>query len=284
MRRLPVFETLHYDSKRKVFVLDKHTLKGLHAAISDCFFPAYTFERATLGPVEETKASTKQKSPARRRAPYKQRAQTRGLLLGSRVDRQLQQVTACMIDYPHLNLVDFLQKKNAPVLDSRLVVRHRIQTLRGTLNKHTREIIRVLALRDLRPIQSQVVVCHEELRVGTAVDLVCRHNKSGRIVIIEIKTGYDGYYFHHTVHNMLSPFTKLNDSPHNQHMVQLALTLAMYARVYGFKVQNLEAYVIRSHAGGVTVYPLATWARMAVPDICTELFQHERLQKALRHG
>jgi len=144
------------------------------------------------------------------------------------------------------------------VLDSRIAVRHRIQTLRGTLNKHTREIIRVLALRDLRPIQSQVVVCHEELRVGTAVDLV--------------------------VHNMLSPFTKLNDSPHNQHMIQLALTLAMYARVYGFKVQNLEAYVIRSHAGGVTVYPLATWARMAIPDICTELFQHERLQKSLRHG
>jgi hypothetical protein len=93
MRRLPVFESLHYDSRRKVFVLDKHTLKGLHAAISDCFFPAYTFERATLGPVEETKTSTKQKSPARRRVHYKQR----GLLLGSRVDRQRKRTLQCWI-------------------------------------------------------------------------------------------------------------------------------------------------------------------------------------------
>jgi len=282
MRRLPVFETLHYDTKRKSFLLDQQSLKGLHSAISDCFFPAYTFDRATLGPVEETK--TKTKSPGRRQTAAKQRAQIRGLLLGSRVDKQLQQVTACLVDYPHLNVRDFLLPKHAEVRDARLAVRHRIQTLRGTLNKHTREIIRVLSVRDLRPIQSQVVVCHEELRIGTAADLICRHNKTGRITILEIKTGYDGYYFHHTTHNMLSPFTKMNDSPHNQHMIQLALTMSMYARVYGLKIQNLEAYVVRSYAGGVTVYPLEAWARTAIPAMHAALFQHERIRKELRHG
>jgi len=55
-------------------------------------------------------------------------------------------------------------------------------------------------------------VCHEELRIGTAADLI--------------------------THNMLSPFTKMNDSPHNQHMIQLALTMSMYARVYGLKIQT----------------------------------------------
>jgi len=230
-----VFETLHYDTTRKSFLLDQQSLKGLHSAISDCFFPAYTFDRATLGPVEETK--TKTKSPGRRQTAAKQRAQIRGLLL---------------------NVRDFLLPKHAEVRDARLAVRHRIQTLRGTLNKHTREIIRVLSVRDLRPIQSQVVVCHEELRIGTAADLI--------------------------THNMLSPFTKMNDSPHNQHMIQLALTMSMYARVYGLKIQNLEAYVVRSYAGGVTVYPLEAWARTAIPAMHAALFQHERIRKELRHG
>jgi len=256
---------------------------GLH--ISDCFFPSYTFERASMGPVEQVggdaKGRTKSPASKRKAAP---RGHARAMLLGSRVDKQLQQVTACLRDYPHLSVATFLQPKTAAVADARQTVRYRIQTLRGTLNKHTREILRVLQIRGLRPLQSQEVVCHEALRIGTAVDLVCRNERTTQVCVLEIKTGYDGYYFHHTTHNMLPPFEKLNDSPHNQHQLQLAMTLLMFSRVYGLKYQSLEAYVVRSHAGGVTVYPLESWARNSLPAMQQAILRQRRLEMSMRHG
>jgi hypothetical protein len=132
---------------------------------------------------------------------------------------------------------------------------------RRALRPQTKRIIKALHDMKLVPVESQVVVCNEVLRMGTAVDLVCRHRITKKFVVLEIKCGYDSYYNHHTIYKMNEPFSAMNDAPANQHQIQLGLTASMFCRVYGFKIKDIDCWVIRSHSRGVSAYPLASWVR-----------------------
>ena len=234
MHRLSVFEDLHYDKRRRAFFLNKQSLRGLHATMSDAFFPSYSFERATIGPLSSSSSSeSKSKSPsAKRKARTRFTRNRRGgggsaheaaMRTGNKVDQQLARVTELLRAYPGLSVKDFVAPPRtlATRLTNNETARNRVMNCRRALIPHTKRILKALHDMRLVPIDSQVVVCNELLRLGTAVDLVCRHEGNKKITIIEIKCGYETYIHHHTIHNMSEPFTAMNDSPANQHQLQL---------------------------------------------------------------
>jgi hypothetical protein len=285
MQRLSVYDNLRYDKRRNAFILGDQSLRGIHNSIADCFYPSYSFERANIGPptgaVASSSSSSRSKSPRTKRKPtFRGKTQAKrheeAMNLGSRVDQQLAKITELLKSYPGLEIAHFLSppRKLATQLRTNETARHRITNLRRSLCAHTKRII--VALRDLRlvPVESQLVVCNEALRMGTAVDLVCRHQGSRRITILEIKCGYDAYYFSHTAHKMSEPFNNINDSPHNQHQIQLGLTVAMFCRVYGMKLKDIDAWVVRSHSRGVSGYPLSSWVRENLGRAQVSLFKH----------
>jgi hypothetical protein len=267
-RRLAIYEDLHYQPRKKAFVLGRTTLKGIHATISDCFYPGYSYDRATIGPPSASAKTTKTK---RKGDPLRA-----GLRTGKLVDAQLARITQCCQDYRGIDLSHFLTPPRVIPKEIRdnATARNRIMNLRRSLHKHTRAIIQALHKMHLVPIEAQVPVCNEVIRIGTAADLVCKNTQTGRLTIIEVKCGYDSYYLLHTIHNMSPPFGHINDSPHNQHQIQLGLTMSMFCRVFDTRMPDIDGFVVHSHTGGVSLYPIAGWMKQSISEAQIALFKY----------
>lgn len=233
--------------KRGAFLCEGRTLRGLHDFLSQTFYPTYDFKRANFGPVGP--------SP-----PVNQRAKTseEGKRIGTLVDSQLRCITQMLGRHRDLGLSVFIQPRLA--VPARLRQDQTLQRLRNNLHLHTRRVVTGLHMLKLRPIASQLPVGHEILRVGTALDLLCidieRH-----LVVVEIKSGFDTYYERHTLDRMRPPFQDKNDSPHNQHQLQLALSLLLFCRTYNLPTSQVKGCVLRTFHRGVVHYPLESWAR-----------------------
>jgi len=233
--------------RRGAFQCEGRTLRGLHDFLSQTFFPTYDFKRANFGPVGQG-------------APPSQRAGTaaEGMRIGSLVDAQLRVITQLLARHRELGLSVFIQPKLAVPL--RLRQDQQLLQLRQHLHLHTRRIVTALHMLKLRPIASQLPVGHEVLRCGTALDLLCV-DLQRRLVVVEIKSGFDAYYERHTMDPMRAPFQDKNDSPHNQHQLQLVLSLLLFCRTYGLPTARVIGCVLRTYHKGVAHYPLESWAR-----------------------
>jgi len=107
----------------------------------------------------------------------------------------------------------------------------------------------LLAFREWNwiPIASEVPLIDDENMIATAADLLCSA-PGGRLVLVEIKTGYYGTW-DRFCKQMRAPLAGvLSDSPRSQALVQLALTKRMI-ELRGTKVD--AAYVIRADASGI---------------------------------
>lgn len=107
------------------------------------------------------------------------------------------------------------------------------------------------------PIGSQIPVGCPTLRVATRVDAVCCEAATGNIVVLEIKSGYTYYK---EGNGMLSaPYTDHNNSPLNQHHLQLLLNKVLYQRTFPRHIIS-HCYILRFEAHLVDLHPLASWA------------------------
>ena len=114
-----------------------------------------------------------------------------------------------------------------------------------------------MAQLNLKPIATEVAVGCYQLRIGTRVDVQCL-DANGNNVIIENKTGFNGYYDQFGSHRMHHPYDLQTDSPHNQHQLQLLMTVELFQRTFTH-LTVVKAFVIRYHNQGSSIYPLENW-------------------------
>lgn len=98
---------------------------------------------------------------------------------------------------------------------------------RGRRCKRFEVIRQALTEAELVPIYAQLPVGDEALRVATMVDLVCR-DMEGRIVLVELKCGFDDYFHVPNQGHMLAPLQNVEASFRNKAWLQLWLTTEFY--------------------------------------------------------
>ena len=99
----------------------------------------------------------------------------------------------------------------------------------------TKLALSALAKRKLDPIMAQRSVLDEQRRLGTAADAICYDKKSNRLVMVELKCGYDHGRTAAAERGgrpckMKSPCSKALDCNLHRHLAQLALTREMFVR------------------------------------------------------
>ena len=92
-----------------------------------------------------------------------------------------------------------------------------------------KSFIRILDGRTIEACQFPVMI--GDLNLCTCVDLILRVGKR-RLLLVELKTGYGKYKYRHTGNNMKFPFDYLDDSPINQHKLQMMIGQKMFQKMY----------------------------------------------------
>lgn len=287
--------TQHNPSGRGGFILYDQYLPGLLDLLQSTFYPHWTYEKAsTLTTIPlVSSSSTHKKRPIK----VLRSAQWKGLRRGTRVDKELTQITQLCNQYHHLRLSHFLQpvkKKSLSLIEEKSIHgqldasdQKIFLKLRRSMHMHTRILIRTLYDLSLIPIASQFPVGLLSLYVGTSVDLICinpNHREQG-VYILEIKSGYETYYEAHSGYMLKSPFQQKSDCPHHQHQLQLAMTTWLYrAEMYrqkGTWPKIAGAYVIqvRNNEDRPLIWPNESWIDIHSLDIQKLVFDKLSLIK-----
>jgi hypothetical protein len=129
----------------------------------------------------------------------------------------------------------------------------------------TRHIFAALKKMGLSPILTQVPAhgMSKGLRVGTAIDVVCVNEANG-VVLVEVKTGYSNTWEKGTG-PMKKPLNSMSNCPQHQHMLQLALTSALFTMTTGIKVA--DAFVVRVIQSGVHYVRVSPEIQSALPSV-----------------
>lgn len=110
-----------------------------------------------------------------------------------------------------------------------MIPRERYNALYPEVDPMTHAALSCLAKHGYLGVHAEYIVYHERLCLGTAVDLVCL-DKSGALVFVEIKTGYqDAFLAGKHNSTMSGPFSNIVDSPLNRARTQILYAQALYA-------------------------------------------------------
>lgn len=117
--------------------------------------------------------------------------------------------------------------------------------LHPTMHRFTRCLVEfIVADMHWQPLCSEFYVFDELLRIGTSIDMICRRQSDGKLVLLEFKTGYADYYdcASGMMHGALR---KMNNSPHSQADVQLFCGALLLMIHHKLRSDEFEMYVIR---------------------------------------
>lgn len=121
-------------------------------------------------------------------------------------------------------------------------------TIRSHMEKWSSSTLQIIALfrrNGWVPVDTQVVVGCTETRVATAIDIVAKHFETGRLILLEIKTGYNGTFIEYDGCNMLSPFEDMTASPRHFAWIQLTWTWLLWAKTFPRrKVRHSDVMVL----------------------------------------
>ncbi len=156
-----------------------------------------------------------------------------GMELGTLVHEQL-------CDYVNMPFVKFRTKYAAGV------------------NAYTAKVAIFLSEKHLRPITAEMPIWDEKCGVATAIDMICVHGGTGRIIVVELKTSYQGYFTRMTGVKMRHPLAHFDSRPLNQASLQALMAKLILKHRYG--IQGLVSGVIHVHRDGVQLYGIPpTW-------------------------
>jgi hypothetical protein len=165
--------------------------RGLTAVMKKSYFPDYRF--VSGGCLQRREGSEK----------------VSGMSRGRRVDAEIQKWVKRQISSPHAKTNPKMHKKLHLFSRAFIALTHRLQ---------------------LVPIGTQVVVRDEQCDIATLVDVVFV-DKSGGVVVVELKTGFEGYNERSNA-RMKREFSSITNAPVNQHHMQLAFTHHMFEHTF----------------------------------------------------
>lgn len=247
-------------------------LRGVTTTIKAYFAPNYNSKAAVNGepPASYTKAM------AEGRVGVKN-AGKGGFKRGKTVDQQLTRVVRLM---GHSGIPTAAVLADAPLpTGNDVAARKALLKVRNKLHPFSRFLLQRLsegvtidgATEPLQPIDAQVAVgVYHPLRLGTAVDLVCR-TRAGDIYLVEIKTGYlKNYHMYCGV--MEAPLNGFRDSPLFQHQLQVLLTEFLYHQTFP-DVPLKGSILLRITEFSIDVYHPHATLRELLPKILARITQ-----------
>lgn len=260
MTSIPTELPIRFDAFSKCFMQGEQRLPGLLPILQERFYPHYTFTKATfnrdLGSDE-----TEHKQRKRCRANI---SRSRGQRTGVTVDKQMVKTVEILNRIPDLPVQCFWNPK---ALQKASVSCGLAAADKEELNKlipQTKQIWKRLQRMELTPIGAQVIIwrCNprnERYKYVHAADLECL-DKSGRVVLVEIKCGFKHYLNACTAKRMREPFTHRNNSVSNHHQLQLANQIDMYRHSYPERAMG-DSFILYVERDNTTVAYLQSWAR-----------------------
>ena len=136
----------------------------------------------------------------------------------------------------------------------------------------TKMVLSGLAARGLEPVGSQRCAISERHRLGTAADIVAFCKKRNRLVIVEVKCGYDNGRKAAAERNgractMQAPLSRVSDCNLHRHLLQLCVTRHLFAaekatlaRIGELGVEpEVDAMLLYANDAGVEFYALDEW-------------------------
>ena len=240
--------SVRFNKKVKAFAVERSLVQGLHSRLQQRFYPSYSFEAATQGEAGNPSSSG-----------IRNLTQKRGLRRGVLTDNQMSKTVTWFNKYsiPVRVLCDRAALREYAVAHKQTLPACAYKQFTTGLSAPTIKIWQCLRMQQLRPVATQVPVGVKEWRLGTAVDIET-HNERGEMVLIEIKTGYDTYYHKHTSTPLQHLKGGINDSPANQHQLQLLVTCELYRQTKQLAA-HVHGVVFRVHALGIDAIPLQSW-------------------------
>jgi len=200
--------------------------RGLTDVIKSGYYPNYVFSIAVKGSARDPGI----------KPPFGVQGEKKGRWRGNLVDHQVQ----AWIKGALKDATPSTPERKAACLDA-------------SLHQFSRAFIELTQRLELTPIGTQVVVQNEQCNIATLVDAVFL-NTQGHIVLVELKTGFDGYN-DASNGDMNADFAFLSNAPANQHQIQLAFTQCMFESTFK-EFGEVHAVVIRMTDSGAHVTPL----------------------------
>lgn len=110
----------------------------------------------------------------------------------------------------------------------------------------------ILETMKWRLLRSEFNLFDERLGIGTSVDIIAVTNE-GKLVLIEVKCGFSGYFDNHDGY-MEGSLHKLTNSPHHQANLQLISEALLIVKNHQISLDNMLLYVIRVDDDGLYHY------------------------------
>ena len=110
----------------------------------------------------------------------------------------------------------------------------------------TLRIICILNRKGWYPILGEHMIWDEDLRVATAIDMICIDSTTGDTVMIELKTGYEGESYNAVPKDpkLPRPIDDISNCPRNRHMLQLMTMDMILRKKYHIAIDKF--YIIRT--------------------------------------
>jgi hypothetical protein len=264
----------HPKSDKVVFVKSSARFKsldgspapsGLLKLLERNFYPDYDKRIATSGPSEARSTAAGDVATVRG-----------GLRTGTWTDESIGKSVDLMRKYRFpmeafwVN-ADYLKARHHPRLlathlkELEKIYRAQVAVGQKKFKPYVRDFWITLTKLKLRVVGYQVEVRHATCPISTNADIIAIDDK-GKYHVIELKTGYETYYYKHTVFPMKYPFSDQNDSCYNQQQLQLAATHCMYKQHYPAH-QIGDPVLLQFKAGGTQIHTLQAWAADRVNEM-----------------
>ena len=132
---------------------------------------------------------------------------------------------------------------------------------------YSEKVASAMSKLGLVPIAGQVPVFDDDIMIATAVDMVCYSKKTRGTVLCEIKCGWNGAgAYKQASGRMHSAMHGFDNSPANQHQIQLAMTHYLFGVTFGTNLH--ESYVVRVADKGVYFYKLEDPVMKRIGRVC----------------
>jgi hypothetical protein len=128
----------------------------------------------------------------------------------------------------------------------------------------TIRIITMCARKGWYPLVAEQMIWDEDMRVATAIDMIVTDVTTGKLILLELKTGYEGeeYGPHPSDGKFPEPLNDITNCPMFRHMLQVTSMLSILYRKY--KVTIDDAYIVRamSKERRVECISMPKWCRI----------------------
>lgn len=110
------------------------------------------------------------------------------------------------------------------------------------VNKLAEQAISALSDYNIIPLDSEIPILSNKLKIGTAVDILGHTVGVNNRLLISIKTGYNKTLTSHTLLNMNNPLNSVLNHPLNHHQLQVVVEKQILKDDYNINIS--DAYIL----------------------------------------